>query len=113
MIDDSILDDLSCWCRAKSDYERFSFVVDVLIVLPLSVVGIAGNALSVEMSLSRRPVLAFGLNICVVGPGLRHESLVLVPGLDFEGLMLGPCFNLVCLVLGLGLDGLVIGPGLP
>jgi len=42
-----ILDELSCWCRAKADYERFSLIVDVLIVLPLSVIGIAGNALSV------------------------------------------------------------------
>jgi len=47
MIDGGILDDLSCWCLAKSSYETFSFVVDGLIVLPLSVVGIAGNTLSV------------------------------------------------------------------
>jgi len=47
MIDGGILDDLGCWCLDKSSYERFSFIVDVLVVLPLSVVGIAGNTLSV------------------------------------------------------------------
>jgi len=47
MISGQILDDLSCWCRNKSDYERFSFIVDVMIVLPLSIIGIAGNTLSV------------------------------------------------------------------
>jgi len=47
MISRRILDDLRCWCRDKSNYERFSFVVDVFIVLPLSIVGIAANVLSV------------------------------------------------------------------
>jgi len=47
MIDSAILDGLSCFCLAKSRYERFSFIVDGMIVLPLSVVGIAGNTLSV------------------------------------------------------------------
>ena len=47
MINARILDELSCWCRAKSDYERFCFVVDGLIVLPLCVVGLAGNVLSI------------------------------------------------------------------
>ena len=47
MIDDGILDDLSCWCLAKSNYQMFSFIVDGLVVLPLSVIGIAGNTLSV------------------------------------------------------------------
>jgi len=46
-ITQQILDELVCWCLAKSDYERFSFVVDGLVVLPLSLVGIAGNTLSV------------------------------------------------------------------
>jgi len=47
MIDSEILNELSCWCLAKSNYERFSFVVDVLLVLPLSIIGLAGNTLSV------------------------------------------------------------------
>jgi len=47
MISERILNDLTCWCQAKSDYESFSFVVDVWIVFPVSVVGIAGNTLSV------------------------------------------------------------------
>jgi len=47
MITIRLLNDLSCWCLAKSNYDRFVFVVDVLVVLPLSVVGIAGNTLAV------------------------------------------------------------------
>jgi len=47
MITARILDDLRCWCRAKSHYERFAFVVDVWIVLPLTLCGVAGNTLSV------------------------------------------------------------------
>ena len=48
-ITERILAELSCWCRAKSDYERFAFFVDVLVVLPLSVCGLAGNTLSVVL----------------------------------------------------------------
>jgi len=47
MITEQLLDDLSCFCRAKSDYERFAFVIDVFVVLPVSMFGLAGNTLSV------------------------------------------------------------------
>jgi len=59
MITARILDELSCWCRDKADYEQFSYVVDVFVVLPLLAFGLAGNTLSGaapwQVALIRRP----------------------------------------------------------
>jgi len=50
MITARILDELSCWCRDKADYEQFSYVVDVFVVVPLLAFGLAGNTLYIALA---------------------------------------------------------------
>lgn len=46
-IDDQMMEQLRCACAEVWSYEQFSFVIDVLIVCPMSIVGFVGNCLSV------------------------------------------------------------------
>jgi len=46
-MDDRSLDDIRCWCVGKSYVESFRFIIDIVLVCPLSLAGLIGNCLSV------------------------------------------------------------------